>query len=71
MPLVNMTDMLQHAYRHGYAVGAFGVASWDMLEGVVKAAETLRAPRVSRTSVKPPVDEPTSIATAPPTSQPK
>ena len=44
MPLVNMTDMLQHAYRHGYAVGAFGVASWDILDGVVKAAETLRAP---------------------------
>lgn len=44
MPLVNMSDMLQHAYRHNYAVGAFGVASWDILEGVVKAAENLRAP---------------------------
>ena len=44
MPLVNMTDMLQHAYRHNYAVGAFGVASWDILEGVVQAAENLRAP---------------------------
>ena len=44
MPLVNMQDMLQHAYRYGYAVGAFGVAGWDILEGVVEAAETLRAP---------------------------
>jgi fructose-bisphosphate aldolase class II len=44
MPLVNMTDMLHHAYHHGYAVGAFGVASWDILEGVVAAAEGMRAP---------------------------
>ena len=27
MPLVDMKDMLQHAYRHGYAIGAF-----DLLE---------------------------------------
>ncbi len=44
MPLINMTDMLQHAYRYSYAVGAFGVAGWDMLEGVVAAAETMRSP---------------------------
>lgn len=44
MPLVNMTDMLQHAYRYNYAVGAFGVAGWDILEGVVEAAEAMRAP---------------------------
>lgn len=44
MPLVNMTDLLQHAYRHSYAVGAFGVASWDILQGVVETAEAMRAP---------------------------
>lgn len=44
MPLVDMKDMLQHAYYHGYAVGAFGVAGWDILEGVVAAAENMRAP---------------------------
>lgn len=44
MPLVDMTDMLHHAYRHGYAVGAFGVAGWDILEGAIEAAEHLRAP---------------------------
>lgn len=44
MPLINMSDMLHHAYRHGYAVGAFGVVSWDILEGVVSAAEAMRAP---------------------------
>ena len=42
MPLVDMKDMLQHAYQHGYAVGAFGVAGWDILEGVVEAAEKRR-----------------------------
>ena len=35
---------MHHAYRHGYAVGAIGVASWDVLEGVVEAASNLRAP---------------------------
>ncbi|TCV89586.1 class II fructose-bisphosphate aldolase [Sulfurirhabdus autotrophica] len=44
MPLVDMKDMLSHAYSHGYAVGAFGVAGWDILEGVVEAAESMRAP---------------------------
>lgn len=44
MPLINMTDMLQHAYRYNYAVGAFGVAGWDMLGGIVEAAETMRSP---------------------------
>lgn len=44
MPLVDMQDMLGHAYRHGYAVGAFGVVSWNVLEGVIAAAEKMRAP---------------------------
>lgn len=44
MPLVDMKNMLDHAYYHGYAVGAFGVAGWDILEGVVAAAENMRAP---------------------------
>ena len=44
MPLVNLTDMLNHAYRHSYAVGAFGVVNLDFLEGVMQAAENCRAP---------------------------
>lgn len=44
MPLVAMKDMLHHAYQHGYAVGAFGVVGWDILEGIVEAAEHARAP---------------------------
>ena len=44
MALVNMTDMLGHAYRHGYAVGAFGVVTLDFLEAIIRAAENYRAP---------------------------
>jgi len=44
MPLVDMKDMLQHAYRHGYAVGAFDFVSLDFLEGIMMAAENARAP---------------------------
>ncbi len=44
MPLVDMKDMLQHAYNHGYAVGAFELVSLDFLEGIMMAAERARAP---------------------------
>lgn len=44
MPLVNMKDMLHHAYRNGYAVGSFDLLSLDFLEGIVAAAESARAP---------------------------
>ncbi len=44
MPLVDMKDMLKHAYDHAYAVGAFEVISLDFLEGIMQAAERARAP---------------------------
>ncbi len=44
MPIVDMKDMLQHAYHHGYAVGAFELVSLDFLEGIMMAAERARAP---------------------------
>lgn len=43
MALVNMRDMLYHAYEHGYAVGAFDLVSLEFLEGVMEAAERCRA----------------------------
>jgi len=46
MPLVQLSDMIVHAYRHNYAVGAFGVANLHFLEGVMQAAENCRAPVV-------------------------
>ncbi|MFK5915001.1 MAG: class II fructose-bisphosphate aldolase [Woeseiaceae bacterium] len=44
MPLVNMRDMLNHAYENNYAVGAFDLVSLDFLEAVIGAAEHCRAP---------------------------
>lgn len=44
MPLVHLVDMVNHAHRHNYAVGAFGVGNQDFLEGVMLAAEKNRAP---------------------------
>ncbi|MET0014539.1 MAG: ketose-bisphosphate aldolase [Sedimenticola sp.] len=44
MALVNLRDMLQHAYRNGYAVGAFDLVSLEFLEGIISAAEQHRSP---------------------------
>ena len=44
MPLVDMRDMLLHAYRNGYAIGAFDLVSLDFLEGILQAAEQQRSP---------------------------
>lgn len=43
MALVNMRDMIYHAYQHNYAVGAFDLVSLDFLEAVIGAAESCRA----------------------------
>ena len=44
MPLINMRDMLAHAYENKYAVGAFDLVSLDFLEAIVRGAEQRRAP---------------------------
>lgn len=44
MPLVDMRDMLQHAYQNDYAIGGFDLVSLDFLEAIVTAAEHTRAP---------------------------
>jgi fructose-bisphosphate aldolase class II len=44
MPLVNMRDMLFHARDNHYAVGAFDIVSLEFLQGVLRGAETCRAP---------------------------
>jgi len=44
MSLVHMKDMIDHAYRHNYAVGAFELVNLELLQGVVAAAERCRAP---------------------------
>ena len=44
MPLVDMKDMLEHAHRHRYAIGAFDLVSLDFLDAIVAATEARRAP---------------------------
>ena len=44
MPIVDMKGMLDHAYRNGYAIGAFDVVSLDFVTGIMAAAERSRAP---------------------------
>ena len=44
MPLVDMRDMLNHAYHNNYAIGGFGLVSLDFLEAIIKAAESCRSP---------------------------
>lgn len=46
MPLVNMRDMLQHAYQNGYAVGGFDLVSLDFLEAIMVAGEAQRSPLI-------------------------
>lgn len=42
--LVNMRDLLKEAQNGNYAVGSFSVANMEMVLGVLKAAEELKAP---------------------------
>ena len=44
MPLVDMRDMLNHAYHNGYAVGGFDLVSLDFLEAILQTAEHCRSP---------------------------
>lgn len=46
MPLVNMRDMLDHAYQNGYAVGGFDLVSLDFLEAIMAAGEAQRSPLI-------------------------
>lgn len=44
MGLVNTVDMLNHAERHSYAVGAFNIVNLEFLNGILEAAEKMRSP---------------------------
>lgn len=62
MPLVNMREMLDHAYRNGYAVGGFDLVSLDFLEAIMAAAE--RAARRSSIPVAIHLDHGASLDSA-------
>ncbi len=44
MALIYMRDLLQHAYRNGYAVGAFDLVSLDFLQAIMDAADSCDSP---------------------------
>lgn len=44
MGLVNTVDLLAHAERHSYAVGAFNIVNLEFLNGVLEAAKTMHSP---------------------------
>lgn len=44
MTLVTSSSLVKHAFENQYAIGAFSVASTEMINGVVQAAERLNAP---------------------------
>lgn len=44
MPLVTMSELLEHGKKNGYGVGAFNVANMEMILGAIEAAESLRSP---------------------------
>ena len=46
MAMVDMKDLLHHAYSNRYAVGAFEIVSLDFLQAIIGAAEKARSPVV-------------------------
>ncbi|HHW93223.1 MAG TPA: class II fructose-1,6-bisphosphate aldolase [Clostridiaceae bacterium] len=50
MPLVNTKEMFKEAYAGGYAIGAFNVNNMEIIQGIVNAANKLRAPLILQVS---------------------
>ncbi len=48
--LVTGKEILQDAYKNGYAVGAFNINNMEILQAVIAAAEELRSPVMIQTS---------------------
>ncbi|MBP1971869.1 class II fructose-bisphosphate aldolase [Cohnella thailandensis] len=49
--LLSSTEMLQKAKAQNYCISAFNVYTFEMLQGVIEAAQELRAPVIIQTSV--------------------
>lgn len=50
MPLVNELDMLNKAYKEGYAVGAFNINNMETIQGIVEAAKLEKSPIILQVS---------------------
>lgn len=50
MPLVTSKKMLEDAYKGNYAIGAFNINNMEIIQGVVQAAKTEKAPLILQVS---------------------
>ncbi len=50
MALISSRDMLQKAYKEGYAVGAFNVNNMEIVQGITTAAKNLNSPLILQVS---------------------
>ena len=50
MPLVNTKKMFEHAYKNGYAVGAFNVNNMEIVQGITEACKEANAPVILQVS---------------------
>lgn len=50
MPLVNELEMLNKAYKEGYAVGAFNINNMETIQGIVEAAKLENSPIILQVS---------------------
>ena len=50
MPLVNELEMLNKAYKEGYAVGAFNINNMETIQGIVEAAKIENSPIILQVS---------------------
>ncbi|MBE7091486.1 MAG: class II fructose-1,6-bisphosphate aldolase [Clostridiales bacterium] len=50
MPLMTTKEMFAHAYKNGYAIGAFNVNNMETIQGIVTAGKELNAPLILQVS---------------------
>src|SRR5665648_465382 len=50
MPLVNSRELFKHAYKEGYALGAFNVNNMEIIQGIVEGATAEKAPLILQVS---------------------
>ena len=50
MPIATSTKLVQHAYKNGYAIGAFNVNNMEIIQGITEAAKDLNSPLILQVS---------------------
>ena len=50
MVLVKSKEMIEKAFKNGYAIGAFNAENMEMAEAIVEAAQEMNAPVIVQTT---------------------